>query len=174
MSADDVFVSDTDRERDDIGLRGEQLVAERFNGELVANDTSAPDWVDVLLEDDLVVDTEFVAPAGTPVQVKLAAWRVRDGQSRRQGRWMLYRDSFATLLEQDGLLALGVHDPQLNDPLVLDVFFPEAIRALGLTWVQNARSRTREVARLRWGRVFASDLVDGTRRTLLESTEGSA
>lgn len=174
MSTDDVFLSDSDWTLDDVGFIGESAAVERFDARHVANDTSAPDWVDVVLKTDLVVDGEFVAGEGTPVQVKLCQWRVRDGQSRRQGRWMLYRNSLEALVDAGGLLALGVHDPQLDEPIVLDVFFPEAIASLGLTWVDNSAQGAREVARLRWGRVFASELVDGTRRTLLESMEGPA
>jgi len=173
MSTGDVFLSESDWTLDDVGYIGESAAADRFDAHHVANDASTPDWVDVVLDSDLVVDGEYVASSGTPVQVKLCQWRVRDGQSRRQGRWLLYQDSLKALVDARGLLALGVHDPQLDEPIVLDVFYPRAIRALGLTWVEN-RVGGREVARLRWGRVFADELVDGTRDSCLESLEGGS
>jgi len=169
MSADDVFLSETDTTLDDVGLIGESEAAQRFGGEQVGNDQSTPDWVDVVLEDDLVVDGELVATESTPVQVKMCAWRVRDQRSRRQGRWMIHRDELETLIDKRGLLALGVYDARATETVVLDVFFPGAIASLGLTWCDNGHGR--EAARLRWGRVFSSEHVDATRRAILASRE---
>lgn len=49
-------------------------------------------------------------PAGNPIELKACALRIRDGSSRRRGRWLIRRESHETLLLERGRYVLGVYD----------------------------------------------------------------
>lgn len=74
----------------------EELAADRYGAELLAPD--GPGWYDALAAD------------GSPIELKACAVRVRDGRSRRRGRWLVRQRSHRELLEADGRYVLGVYD----------------------------------------------------------------
>jgi hypothetical protein len=74
----------------------EELAVDRYGVELFGFD--GPEWADA------------EGPAGTPIELKSCALRVRDGRSRRRGRWLIRKRSHERLLREHGRYVLGVYD----------------------------------------------------------------
>jgi hypothetical protein len=101
----------------DWGRTAEMAACERWQLEHVAGEVAAPGWYDVLTTRRLseVADCRVRAfgsvESHTPVEVKAARYRVREGGSRRRGRWWLRESSHRALVDADGEYALAVYDP---------------------------------------------------------------
>jgi hypothetical protein len=73
-----------------------ELAEDRYGAEPFG--PSGPAWADA------------EGPAGNPIELKACALRIRDGASRRRGRWLIRRRSHETLLRERGRYVFGVYD----------------------------------------------------------------
>lgn len=108
-----------------------------------------------------------IVPAGTPFEVKAAAFRTTDQGTSRRGRIQIRRYAHEWLLERDGEYAVLVYDPESlvweNDCLV-DVgqwlarrFIPAStVDAVIETWTKDGLD---DVARIPWSRLMDPERV---------------
>ena len=173
MAVEYVTEEASDWSRDDWGLLGEQAVCERYQAEHVATDDTTPDWIDAIVEADVVEDGFVLAEAGDPIQAKVTVFRSREYRSarntftRRRGRYFVRRHAHEALLDADGLYAFGVYDPALKErnPIALTLVDAADVEDLGLTWCSNGGGL--EAARLNWSEVFDTEHVAARRDDLL-------
>lgn len=153
-------VAPSNRSNKDWGALVEEAACERWSLKDVSDDPSTPHWVDARAEGDVVSQLGMlVVEAGTPVQVKAAAIRVRDQDTVRCGRIWVPQQAHQPLLEADGEYAIGVYDPALPDdqnPVKLAIARASTIDALTTFPCQAAT--------IPWSRVFARETVDDEAR----------
>lgn len=156
----------------DIGHYGELRAAE-WRPELalipnhVAADIPAQNYLDGVFVRDVVTEGGYtVAPKGTPVEVKTAAFRKADGDYTRRGDVHIRRHAHKWLLEHHGEYIIVVYDEEDStgdvDAETLDVLAMRmapagAVDGLITTWCRDGSKR---IARVPWSRLMDTDRVE--------------
>ena len=128
------------RERAEVLL--ERLAVDRYGAELIGAD--GPGWIDAR------------SSAGDPLELKACALRIRDGSSRRRGRWLIRRESHETLLRERGRYLLGVYDARPEIVAIANVPAERVDRALeGCSWFEcRSSDRGGDATQLTHSEVF--------------------
>lgn len=145
-------------ENHDVGLAGERY-ASQWRPEVGLLPDHVVDVFDGVLVRDVVTENGLlVASKGTPVEVKAAAYRKRDGRTQRRGDVHIRRHGHEALLERDGEYVVVVYDgdPLAPEWLAARMVSARTVDAHVTSWCRDGRD---EVARLPWSRLMDSRRV---------------
>lgn len=103
----------------------------------------------------------LLVEAGTPVEIKAAQVRIKNGGSETiRGRWYIKRAAHDRLLAAGGVYYLVVYEPESRAPLAAIVVPARSLEAL-VTWTPVGSARSEQlVAKLSWGALLAPDAVE--------------
>ncbi|EMA42682.1 hypothetical protein [Halococcus saccharolyticus] len=138
----------------DWGRTAETAACERWPLERISGDADEPWWYDARVCERIDAAGEFgdVEP-GTPVEVKVAKYRIPNDTPRR-GRWLLRERAHEQLLSEDGEYVLGVRreGEGVGELVMRPAWW---VDDLVTTWSPaTARRSGRRVAQIPWSRVF--------------------
>lgn len=151
----------------EIGELIEQAVADRLP-DLALVDDGAAEWHDGRVLDDWIPNHRLpmhelvLVRAGTPVEIKAAAFETSNGARNAAGRFFIQRRCHHQLVEADGVYLLVVYDPEAPDPLLrMGLLAAEELGERISTWshvpdVTRSEGRT---AKLGWPHVFDRETV---------------
>ncbi|WP_273836187.1 hypothetical protein [Halococcus sp. PRR34] len=138
-----------------LGANAELAACERYPLERVPDDHHDEWWLDARVTEQIDVGDGFgTVEAGTPVEIKSAAWRISNGGPRR-GRWLLRERAHDQLREVSGEYALLVADPDDTEIAACALRPAWWVEDLVTTWSPASAQRSgRHVAQIPWSRVF--------------------